>query len=94
MCLQPRFKINHPQNTGKHGNTQCCIFAMSHSGLGPHGSTLTCVLDQLPYPGLQLGGELCLELAHGAIGVVSLDEHLGSHGRLLPQVLQAVCLWR
>ena len=48
--------------------------------------------NQLPYPGLQLGGELGLELAHGAVGVVSLDEHLGSHGRLLPKVLQAVCL--
>lgn len=46
------------------------------------------------YPGLQLGGELGLELAHGAVGVISLDEDFGSDGRLLPHVLQAVRLWR
>lgn len=46
------------------------------------------------YPGLQLRGELGLELAHGAICVISLDEDFGSDGRLLPHVLQAVSLWK
>ena len=45
-----------------------------------------CVL----YPGLQLRGELGLELADSAIGVVSLDEHFGRDGWRLPHVLQAV----
>lgn len=46
-------------------------------------------------PGLELGGELGLELAHGAVGVVPLDEDLGGDGRLLlPHVLQAVSLER
>lgn len=46
------------------------------------------------YPGLQLGGELGLELAHGAVGIISLNEDFGSDGCLLPHVLQAVSLWK
>lgn len=49
---------------------------------------------EAPYPGLQLGGELGLELAHGAVGIISLDEDFGSNGCLLPHVLQAVSLWK
>lgn len=48
----------------------------------------------MSYPGLQLRGELGLEVAHGAVGVISLNEDFGSDGRLLPHVLQAVSLER
>lgn len=46
------------------------------------------------YPGLQLRGELGLEVAHSAVGIISLNEDFGSDGCLLPHVLQAVGLWK
>lgn len=33
-----------------------------------------------------------MELAHGAVGIISLNEDFGSDGCLLPHVLQAVSL--
>lgn len=50
------------------------------------------LVERVSYPGFQLGRELGLELADGAVGVVPLDEDFGSDGCLLPHVLQAVSL--
>lgn len=48
----------------------------------------------MSYPGLQLRWELGLELAHGAISVIPLNENFGRNGCLLSHVLQAVSLWK
>lgn len=57
-------------------------------------SCLETLWSSKTYPVLQLRGELGLELAHGATGVISLNEDFGSDGSLLPHVLQAVSLWK
>lgn len=59
-----------------------------HPGLCPQLS------NRRPYPAVQLGGELGLELTDGAVAVVSLDKDLGGQGRTPPQLLQVVHLGR
>lgn len=62
------------------------ILAVSKNILLPRDWLLT-------HPALQLGGELALKLAGGALAVVPLDEDLVGQRCAVPQLLQVVELW-